>query len=89
MEKAKKDQNHLKRQLKEQNIALTPISLTTPSIHSFTIIDDRIIKVVSLSSLTGTANRALGSNPEYKLLKKKNAKFNTLDFRILQYQKFF
>jgi len=80
---------HLKRQLKEQNIALTPISLTTPRIHSFAIIDDRIIKVVSLTAPTGTANRAVGSNPEYKLLKKKNPKFNTLDFRILQYKKFF
>ena len=80
---------HLKRQLKEQNIALTAISLTTPRIHSFAIIDDRIIKVVSLTAPTGTANRAVGSNPEYKLLKKKNPKFNTLDFRILQYKKFF
>ena len=80
---------HLKRQLKEQNIAFTPISLTTPRIHSFKINEIRIIEVVSLTAPTGTANRAVGSNPEYKLIKKKNPKFNTFDFRVLQYKKFF
>ena len=80
---------HLRRQLKEQNITLTPISKTAPRIHSFKINENRTIKVVSLTAPTGTANRAVGSNPEYKLLKKKNPKFNTLDFRILQYKKFF
>jgi len=80
---------HLRRYLKEMNITLTPISKTTPRIHSFKINDHRIIKVVSLTAPTGTANRAVGSNPEYKLLKKQNPKFNTFDFRVLQYKKFF
>jgi len=80
---------HLKRQLKEQNITLTPISKITPRIHSFKVNENRIIKVVSLTAPTGTANRAVGSNPAYKLLKKKNPKFNTFDFRVLQYKKFF
>jgi len=80
---------HLRRYLKEQDIALTPISTSTPRIHSFTINDYRIIKVVSLTAPTGTANRAVGSNPEYKILKKEAPKFTTFDFRVLQYKKFF
>lgn len=51
--------------------------------------ETRIIKVISLTAPTGTANRAVGSNPQYKLLKKQNPNFNTFDFRVLQYKKFF
>jgi len=80
---------HLRRLLKAQNISLITISEATPKIHSFEINENRIIKVVSLTAPTGTANRAVGSNPEYKLLKKQNPKFNTFDFRVLQYKKFF
>ena len=80
---------HLRRQLKKQNINLTPISLETPKIHEFSIQDSRIIKVVSLTAPSGAANRAVGSNPQYKLLKQQNPKFNTLDFRVLQYKNFF
>ncbi|PHS54604.1 MAG: DNA glycosylase [Lutibacter sp.] len=79
---------HLRRQLKEQNIILKPISLETPRIHQFTLENSRIIKVVSLTAPSGAANRAVGSNLQYKLLKKENPKFNTLDFRVMQYQKF-
>jgi len=80
---------HLRRQLKELNIEINLISLETPKIHSFKINETRIIEVVSLTAPSGAANRAVGSNLEYKLLKKQNPKFNTLDFRILQYKKFF
>ena len=79
---------HLRRQLKEQNIILKPISLETPRIHQFTLENSRIIKVVSLTAPSGAANRAVGSNLQYKLLKKENPIFNTLDFRVMQYQKF-
>ena len=80
---------HLRRQLKEQNINLTPTSLETPKIHEFSIKNKRIIKVVSLTAPSGAANRAVGSNPHYKLLKQQNPKFNTFDFRVLQYKKYF
>ena len=80
---------HLRRQLKEQNINLTPTSLETPRIHEFSIQNKRIIKVVSLTAPSGAANRAVGSNPHYKLLKQQNPKFNTFDFRVLQYEKYF
>ena len=80
---------HLRRQLKEHNISLTPISLETPKIHEFSIQETRIIKVVSLTAPSGAANRAVGSNPQYKLIKQQNPKFNTFDFRVLQYKKYF
>ena len=80
---------HLRKQLKSLNIPLTNLSLDTPKIHKFTIQKSRKIKVVSLTAPSGAANRAVGSNPLYKLLKKKNPKFNTFDFRVLQYEKYF
>ncbi|WP_242134637.1 uracil-DNA glycosylase family protein [Aestuariivivens marinum] len=49
----------------------------------------RIIKTVSLTSASGSANRAIGSIPLYKQLKTKNPKFNTFDFRVMQYREFF
>lgn len=79
---------HLRRLLKSKKISFTPINLSTPKIHSF-IVENRTIKVISLTAPSGSANRAVGSNPEYKLLKKQNPNFNTLDFRILQYKEFF
>ena len=79
---------HLRRQLKTQNILLNQISSNTPKIHSFKI-GKRSIKSVSLTAPSGAANRAVGSNIQYKLLKQQNPKFNTFDFRVLQYEKFF
>ena len=49
----------------------------------------RIIKTVSLTSASGSANRAIGSMPLYKQLKNNNPKFNTFDFRVMQYREFF
>ena len=51
--------------------------------------DKRVIKTVSLTSASRSANRAIGSNPLYKQLKSKNPKFNTFDFRVMQYREFF
>jgi len=83
---------HLRRQLKEKNIALKLISSETPKIHEFEFHENEIIrkiKVISLTAPSGSANRAVGSNPQYQFLKKQNPKFNTFDFRVLQYKKFF
>ena len=79
---------HLRRLLKKEKIAFSSISTEVPRIHHFSI-EERIIKVVSLTAPSGAANRAVGSNPIYKQLKKQNPKFNTFDFRVLQYKKFF
>lgn len=83
---------HLRRQLKEKNSPLKLISSATPKIHEFEIHENekaRKIKVISLTAPSGSANRAVGSNPQYQFLKKQNPKFNTFDFRVLQYKKFF
>ena len=80
---------HLRKQLKENSIQLIPYSHEVPRIHTFQLNDARTIKVVSLTAPSGSANRAVGGNPQYKALKKQNSNFNTLDFRALQYTPFF
>lgn len=79
---------HLRKFLKPLKVDFTVVSNKTPKVHTFKI-EDRIIKVVSLTAPSGAANRAVGSNPDYKILKQQNPKFNTFDFRVLQYKKFF
>lgn len=49
----------------------------------------RLIHTVSLIAPSGAANRAVGSLREYKVLKKKNPEATTLDFRVMQYSKYF
>ena len=77
-----------RKHLKENNLKLEVISSLVPRIHSFNI-DNRTIKTVSLIAPSGAANRAVGSLDAYKLLKNKNPKFNTIDFRVLQYAQYF
>ena len=48
----------------------------------------RIIKTVSLTSGSGAANISISRMPLYQHLKAKNPKFNTFDFRVLQYREF-
>ncbi|MEL0645056.1 uracil-DNA glycosylase family protein [Olleya sp. Ti.3.14] len=50
---------------------------------------ERLIKTVSLTSGSGAANIAIGSNPLYKQLKSKDPSFNTFDFRVMQYSEYF
>ena len=93
-----------RKQLKTYNIKLEIVSNQVPRIHQFTLCHSepneefygekkqsltRIIKTVSLTSASGSANRAIGSMPLYKQLKNKNPKFNTFDFRVMQYREFF
>ena len=77
-----------RKHMKEYNLKLEVVSDSVPRIHQFKL-DSRIIKTVSLTSPSGSANRAIGSMELYKELKNKNSKFNTFDFRVLQYQKWF
>ncbi len=77
-----------RKHLKEYDIKLRLVSNEIPRIHNFHL-DSRIIKTISLMAPSGSANRAVGSNSEYKRLKQQNPKFNTLDFRVLQYKKYF
>jgi hypoxanthine-DNA glycosylase len=86
-----------RRHLKGYNLKLEVLSDEVPRIHQFVIPnvvtesaqDNRIIKTVSLTSGSGAANISIGSMPLYKQLKTKDPKFNTFDFREMQYREFF
>ena len=71
-----------------EKINLKVISDEIPRVHQF-ILDGRIINTVSLTAPSGSANRAIGSLEFYKRMKLKDPKFNTIDFRILQYKGYF
>ncbi len=94
-----------RKHLKEYGLKLEVISDKVPRIHQFllpVILNEsekshhenkqsrpRTIKTVSLTSASGSANRAIGSMPLYKQLKNRNPKFSTFDFRVMQYREFF
>ncbi len=77
-----------RKHLKEYDIKLEVVSNNVPRIHQLHL-ENRIVKTVSLTAPSGAANRAIGSLQEYKMLKNKNPKFNTIDFRVMQYREFF
>jgi len=80
-----------RKHLKAYDLKLEVVSNTVPRIHQFYLPSSskRRIRTVSLTAPSGAANRAVGSMELYKQMKRKNPNFNTLDFRILQYQEFF
>ena len=57
-------------------------------IHVFAL-EGREIEAVSLISPSSAANRSIGANALYKLRKKQDPEYSTLDFRIEQYREFF
>ena len=73
--------------IRNYKISLKMISNQVPRIHEFHL-GHRIIKTVSLTSASGSANRAIGSMPLYLQLKAKNQAFTTFDFRVMQYSEF-
>lgn len=77
-----------RRHLKSYNMSLKVVDDQVPRIHEFQL-EDRTIKTVSLTAPSGAANRAVGSLQYYKDRKAANPDYNTLDFRIEQYRKFF
>ncbi|NKI33389.1 uracil-DNA glycosylase family protein [Croceivirga thetidis] len=79
-----------RKHLKANDIILKVVSDIVPRAHSFVHPSTKKeIKTISLIAPSGSANRAVGSLQEYKLMKDKNPDFNTLDFRVLQYRKYF
>lgn len=79
-----------RKHLKVHNLQLNVVSDIVPRIHEFELpASKRIIKTVSLTAPSGAANRAVGSMDLYKKMKDKNPEFTTLDFRVMQYRKFF
>ncbi|TGV01235.1 uracil-DNA glycosylase family protein [Flavivirga rizhaonensis] len=68
-----------------------PVKSSTSTLLSTDLVENslRIIKTVSLTSGSGAANISISRIPLYKQLKAKNPKFNTFDFRVMQYREFF
>jgi G:T/U-mismatch repair DNA glycosylase len=79
-----------RRHLKKYELKLRRVSSETPRIHRFQVPKDgRIVKTVSLTAPSGSANRAVGSMDFYKKMKAKNPEFTAIDFRVLQYKPYF
>lgn len=79
-----------RKHLKKHGLQLTLKSNEVPRIHNFVHPNTKNeITTVSLIAPSGAANRAVGSLPEYKKMKSSNPNFNTVDYRVLQYAKFF
>jgi len=74
--------------IKSYAIKLEIVSPEVPRIHTFSL-ENRQIRTVSLTSASGSANRAIGSMPLYQHLKANNPEFSTFDFRVMQYSEFF
>ncbi len=86
-----------RRHIKDYGLKLELVSNEIPRVHQFVIPSEakesvskkkRIIKTVSLTSASGSANRAVGSMKKYQELKNKNPSFSTFDFRVMQYREF-
>ena len=79
--------------LKDNGLRLELVSDAVPRIHQFPLPGaesaDRIITTVSLTAPSGSANRAVGSIPEYKARKAKDPGYTVMDFRVEQYREFF
>lgn len=73
---------------RDYNMSLEVVSSEVPRIHRF-YLEGRKINTVSLTSASGSANRAIGSMPLYQQLKNNNPDFNTFDFRVMQYREYF
>ena len=82
-----------RRLLREEGLTLTSVSSEVPRQHVFELpLSDggfREVRTVSLTAPSGSANRAIGSIPEYKSRKAKEPNYTVMDFRVEQYRKFF
>ena len=82
-----------RKHLKQHKINLELVEDEVPRIHKFRLPSKknpkRTIRTVSLIAPSGAANRAIGSLADYKKMKDNNPRFNTLDYRVLQYTPFF
>ncbi len=89
-----------RKHIKEQGLKLNLVSSTVPRIHELILpvmaskakpsaVSHRIIKTVSLTSVSGAANISISKLPLYQHLKAKDPTFNTFDFRVMQYREFF
>lgn len=77
-----------RRYLKGYGIRLELISEKKPKIHQFEF-DGSLYKTISLISPSGSANRSIGSDPEYKRSRKIDPGYSTFQYRLDQYSLFF
>lgn len=85
-----------RKHLKDYNIKLELLNNEVPRVHQFKLptnlnhnaLKARTIKTVCLTSSSGAANISISRMPLYKQLKATNPKFNTFDFRVMQYREF-
>ncbi len=82
-----------RRLLRENGIRLEPVTDEVPRIHRFALPNPpggpRELRTVSLTAPSGSANRAIGSLPEYKARKANDPNYTVMDFRADQYRAHF
>ncbi|CAM4182373.1 uracil-DNA glycosylase family protein [Zobellia roscoffensis] len=79
-----------RKQLKIVGLQLKTVTDQVPRVYELQLPKSkRIVRTVSLTAPSGAANRAIGSLTSYKEMKAADPSFNTMDFRVLQYQGFF
>ena len=82
-----------RRLLREEGLKLEPVAGKVPRVHRFLLPTGsgtpREITTVSLTAPSGSANRAVGSLPEYKARKAQDPGYTVMDFRVEQYRGFF
>ena len=71
--------------LNSHKIVLKKVPSRFERIHQFKF-KDRIITTNTLISPSKAANRTIGANLEYKIIKQENPNFTTFDFRVLKYR---
>ncbi|MDN3642101.1 uracil-DNA glycosylase family protein [Lutimonas halocynthiae] len=74
--------------IKPLGLELINKSAGRPKIHELHL-EGRKIKTISLISPSSAANRSIGGDPYYKMQKKANKNYTTLDFRVEQFRNHF
>ena len=74
--------------IKPLGLELINKSADRPKIHELHL-EGRKIKTISLISPSSAANRSIGGDPYYKMQKKANKNYTTLDFRVEQFKNYF
>jgi G:T/U-mismatch repair DNA glycosylase len=81
-----------RKHIKDYGLKLELQSYDIPRVYEFTMPGDsrtqRRVRTVSLTSSSGSANRAIGSMPLYRELRSANPNFTTFDFRVMQYREY-
>lgn len=77
-----------RKSIKPLGLKMIKINSERPIINQLNL-NGRLIRTVSLISPSSAANRSIGGDAYYKLQKKTNKNYSTLDFRIEQFRKHF